>query len=432
MPLPAGTGLTRRELRLARRPGSRSPSTAAAALATSRSRTGSPRRPRAPANQNVLVSVFLDGGIDALSVLFPAGDPAYYSLRPTARARRRPRARRSPRTRGCAGTRPRAGSRRCTARARSRSSRRSATTTPTSRTSPSRHYWEVGATDASLRTGWLGRYLDHVGTPDNPLQGLTLDTRCSRRSRPRRCRWRRSRAADQYTFAPPGVADAPARGVDVRGGGAHRRRARESRRDAGLAQAGKAALDAHQLCLQPRRLRTVQEPGRLPALERPVPDRLAGLAAMLGAGLPLRVVATRPRRRTTTRTPNQATTLQRVCSSRRLAARLPARPRGARDRRPRARPRLVGVRPPRRRRTARPAPTTAPAGIGFLIGTRVKGQQVGEFPGVARRPRRAGQPHGRPRDFRAVYAALLEQWLDADANAIIPGGAAFPRPALLK
>ena len=39
----------------------------------------------------------------------------------------------------------------------------------------SRHYWEVGATAASLRTGWLGRYLDRVGKKDNPLQGLSLD-----------------------------------------------------------------------------------------------------------------------------------------------------------------------------------------------------------------------------------------------------------------
>ncbi len=39
----------------------------------------------------------------------------------------------------------------------------------------SRHYWEVGATQADLLTGWMGRYLDLVGTPDNPLQGLCLD-----------------------------------------------------------------------------------------------------------------------------------------------------------------------------------------------------------------------------------------------------------------
>ena len=39
----------------------------------------------------------------------------------------------------------------------------------------SRHYWEVGATDASLNTGWLGRYLDVAGDPANPFQGLSLD-----------------------------------------------------------------------------------------------------------------------------------------------------------------------------------------------------------------------------------------------------------------
>ena len=39
----------------------------------------------------------------------------------------------------------------------------------------SRHYWEVGQLDANARTGWMGRYLDLVGEPDNPLQGLSLD-----------------------------------------------------------------------------------------------------------------------------------------------------------------------------------------------------------------------------------------------------------------
>ena len=39
----------------------------------------------------------------------------------------------------------------------------------------SRHYWEVGATDASLLTGWMGRYLDLAGSSDNPFQGLSMD-----------------------------------------------------------------------------------------------------------------------------------------------------------------------------------------------------------------------------------------------------------------
>ena len=38
----------------------------------------------------------------------------------------------------------------------------------------SRHFYEVGALQPKLATGWLGRYLDRVGRPDNPLQGLAL------------------------------------------------------------------------------------------------------------------------------------------------------------------------------------------------------------------------------------------------------------------
>ena len=39
----------------------------------------------------------------------------------------------------------------------------------------SRHYWEVGELNTQGRTGWMGRYLDVAGNPDNPLQGLSLD-----------------------------------------------------------------------------------------------------------------------------------------------------------------------------------------------------------------------------------------------------------------
>jgi uncharacterized protein (DUF1501 family) len=71
------------------------------------------------------------------------------------------------------------------------------------------------------------------------------------------------------------------------------------------------------------------------------------------------------------------------------------------------------------------------AGIGFLVGSRVKGQQLGSFPGVT-----SGlDPSGNLKptaDFRAVQAALLEQWLAADSNAILPGIASLQRPALLK
>jgi uncharacterized protein (DUF1501 family) len=70
------------------------------------------------------------------------------------------------------------------------------------------------------------------------------------------------------------------------------------------------------------------------------------------------------------------------------------------------------------------------AGAGFVIGTRASGRMIGEFPGLATLDR-----DGNLRatsDYRGLYSALLEEWLGADAEAIIPGARGFPRPKVLK
>jgi uncharacterized protein (DUF1501 family) len=55
---------------------------------------------------------------------------------------------------------------------------------------------------------------------------------------------------------------------------------------------------------------------------------------------------------------------------------------------------------------------------------------VGEFPGLGRLD---GDGNLVPTaDYRAVYSALLEQWLSADAAGIIPGAAGFARPKLVR
>src|SRR3954463_6005833 len=38
----------------------------------------------------------------------------------------------------------------------------------------SRHFWETGLVTADAAPGWLGRWLDRHGAPDNPLQGITV------------------------------------------------------------------------------------------------------------------------------------------------------------------------------------------------------------------------------------------------------------------
>jgi uncharacterized protein (DUF1501 family) len=70
------------------------------------------------------------------------------------------------------------------------------------------------------------------------------------------------------------------------------------------------------------------------------------------------------------------------------------------------------------------------AGSAFVIGTRAKGQMIGQFPGLT-----TLDPQQNLRstaDFRALYCALLEQWLGADAGDVIPSASSFARPVLVR
>ena len=81
MPLPAGTGLDRRSF-LARSVGLAIAVYGATALTPRALDDGIAQALAAGPSDTVLVTVFLDGGIDSLSVLFPYGDPDYRRLRP--------------------------------------------------------------------------------------------------------------------------------------------------------------------------------------------------------------------------------------------------------------------------------------------------------------------------------------------------------------
>ena len=71
------------------------------------------------------------------------------------------------------------------------------------------------------------------------------------------------------------------------------------------------------------------------------------------------------------------------------------------------------------------------AGVGLLMGSRVRGQMLGEFPGLA--PSGLDE-QGNLRatfDFRSLYCSLLEQWFATDAALVIPNAATFTRATLL-
>ena len=153
-----------------------------------------------------------------------------------------------------------------------------------------RHYYEVGQTDAHLRTGWLGRFLDRIGTADNPVQGLTLDATLHPAIATAKVPVATLQGADQYQFAPPGIAPHPLEAsmlqMAANIGAAHKKST-----DPGLRQAGETAYDSHHLYYQLGNFKYgFNSPVAYPSSTDPFPKRLAGLAAMLAGGMPVRVV----------------------------------------------------------------------------------------------------------------------------------------------
>jgi uncharacterized protein (DUF1501 family) len=425
MPPPAGTGLTRRRFllgslgaTLAVYGGSRlglsglEEGIAAAA-------TGAPGR--------VLVSVFLEGGADGLSVLSPQGDPLYRKLRPKL---------------ALGGGTPLAEDGRlywhpALGGLQQLYAERKVTVLPAVGYThadqshfTSRHYWEVGATEASLRTGWLGRYLDRVGTKDNPLQGLSLDDTLAPALATASVPVASISGPDQYDFWSNRVwGEVEQRMLETIG------LLGRQPADPGLQTAGRIAVQVDRLRRQliPFQSSNGQpsytSPVAYPQSNDPFPHRLSALAAMLAAGLPLHCVAlTAPGEYDThANEPNALAQGLQLTSDTLLAFQRDLEARGLADRV------LVHLWSEFGRRAAENGDSGTDhgaAGVGFLVGTRVSGAMVGEFPGLQSGLDENGNLSATS-DFRGVYAALLEQWLGVDAGAVIPHAASFERPTLI-
>jgi uncharacterized protein (DUF1501 family) len=423
MPSPAGTGLDRRTF-------------VAGAFGLALSvygigklgvfEEGIARAASGPA-QSVLVSVFLPGGADSLSVLYPVLDPDYRKLRPklalpasagTAFAE-------DPRLHWHPSLKPFA-----TLHGEGKVSVMPAVgyTHPDQSHFTSRHFWEVGATDARLATGWMGRYLDHAGTSDNPLQGLSLEDQLQPSLASAKVPVAAVAGPDDYGFWAPGVwGEVEERMLETLAPLGSRRS------DPFLNQAAKATAQSDRLRRQLVPFAAGSQNGfgspvTYPQSDESFPHRLAGLAAMLGAGLPLRCVAlTAPGEYDTHSdqpkaladgldlTAQSLFAFQRDLEARGLSERVLT---------------LVWSEFGRRgEENGSDGTDHGAAGTAFLIGSRVKGQMIGEFPGLKNLDEDGNL---RPTsDFRAVYCALVEQWLGADADAVIPGARSYARPMLL-
>lgn len=435
MPIPAGTGIDRRRFRAGAAGGLLSVYGADRIGLSSRllgqgiAEAATLQGPASP----VIVSVFLAGGIDALSVLAPVGDPLYAKLRPTLAV--------SP-SQGAPFTEdPRLHwNPSATPFAQLHDAGKVTVFPGIGYSSPdmshftSRHYWEVGATETRVATGWLGRYLDVAGSPTNPLQGLSMDGEMN----PTLATARNPVAAidrpDDFSLWLNGVwGDVFAWTLDSASalGDAQRRSG-----DPAMAQVAQAASEVG---IVRRALAPFRDANGNPTYTSPVayptttqgdfPQRLAGLAAMLAAGLPLRCVAMTTDTQFDTHS-GQDTTFDSglsVVASSIAAFQADLEARGIADRV------LVHVWSEFGRRAQENGSAGTDhgaAGVSLLIGTQASGQMVGVWPGLANLDVNGNQVANV--DFRAVYCALLEQWFNQDAGAVIPEASSFARPQLIR
>lgn len=425
MPLPAGTGMSRRSfvaqslgLALAVYGGSR--------LGLSAFEEGIASAATGPQSP-ILVSVFLEGGADGLSVLSPQGDPLYRKLRPslalsggTALAED-PRLFWHPSLGGIASL---YGEQKVTVFPAI------GYTNANQSHFTSRHFWEVGATSTDLQTGWLGRYLDAVGTVDNPLQGLSLDNSLSPTLATAGKPVATLEAPSAYSFYSSRVwGPVHDRMLQAIGGlGA-------SQSDPALETAAQAAREVDRLRTQLLPLQAQSNgpgftsPVPYPASSDPFPSRLAVTAEMIARGMPMRVVALNAPGQYDTHSdePGALADGLALTSDSLLAFQRDLEARGIADRV------LVLAWSEFGRRAqenGNNGTDHGAAGTAFLIGTRARGAMVGEFPGL-----QSLDADGNVKatsDFRSVYASLLEQWLGTDAAKIIPNAQSFARPMLLK
>jgi uncharacterized protein (DUF1501 family) len=421
MPAPAGTGLSRRTFL------SRSLGTALAVYGGAKlgidafeegiaaAAGGDPSR--------VLVSVFLGGGMDGLSVLAPTGDSKYTTLRPTLKTPVDP-------TRAFADD---ATLQWTTAADALRTLHGEGKVTvmpaigydhPNQSHFTSRHFWEVGELSVDGNFGWLGRFLDHHGVVDNPLQGLSMNSYLSPGLAAADVPVAAVYRPDQFGLYVPGVGN-PVLGPmysAIGGLGAL------PTSDAARAQARLVAteVDAIRTTLLPFQ-GTAGVPHNTAYPGGDFARKLEVLSAMLAAGLPVRAVAVDAPGSWDSHA-DQARTIPgdiQAAFQAILAFQRDLEARGIADRV------LVHVWTEFGRRPQENAGGTdhGAAGASFLVGTKVKGSMIGEFPGLT-----SLDPSSNLKvtsDFRGVYCSLLEQWYGVDAAPIIPGASAFARPDLI-
>jgi uncharacterized protein (DUF1501 family) len=428
MPVPAGTGMDRRAF-LLRSAGAVLSVYGASMLSPRHFEEGIAAASAASPNQPVLVSIFMEGGWDALSVLAPVSEAKYKELRPAlglaegsgTTFREDPSLMWHPQAAPLVKL----------------YEEEKVTVFPAIGYTPqdeshftSRHYWEVGQLDTNTRTGWIGRFLDATGEPGNPLQGLSLDYSLAPALATAKVPVAAVSSPAGYNMWAYGL-DEPVMGPALDTFGALGELAAPS---PAYAQARGASLDTKLVLDQmapfvgPEGKPTYASPVTYPTSGGEFPQRLAALAAMLAAGLPIKCASLNAVGSFDTHS-DEATTLsanlgqslesvyafQRDLEARGLADRVLVELWSEFGRRP---------------RENGSGTDHGAGGVAFLIGTRAAGKMIGEFPGLGALDENENVRN--TSDFRSMYCSLLEQWFQTEAGIVIPEAASFERPTLIK
>jgi uncharacterized protein (DUF1501 family) len=425
MPLPAGTGLSRRSFLL------RSGMAAISVYGASRLGLDQLRAGIASAQGStapVLVSIFLDGGADALQIVRPVDGPqsGYYNdYRPGLRLPASAGAQFLPNNqwrwhpdaeplndiqRGLpANGNPTVGMAVFPTIGYS---------DPDQSHFTSRHYWEVGKLDPSMRTGWMGRLIDRIGTDDNPLQGLSMDGWLS----PGLATQSKPVAAIEgtnYDLYTPGVWDDTQVSAEMFAtledlGDIH-----ASGPAGGRQTAGRVAQQATGVRNQLGSFGDVTPPAAYP--DHWFGENLAGLAAMLHAGLDIRCAALTGAGGYDTHDSQDASFGQDlgVTATALRAFQQDLEVKGLADR-------VVTLvwsefgRRPHENGTGDGAGTDhGAAGSAFLFGKRVRSLNVGAMPGLGPNELDEDDNIKHSVDFRAVYSKLVDEWFNDEPGAVI-------------
>jgi uncharacterized protein (DUF1501 family) len=417
MPEPAGTGLSRRRFL------SRSAGLALAVYGASKIPISAFDRGIAQAAQpdKVLISIFFEGGIDALSVLAPVGDPHYASLRPNLKQAEGagPTFTEDPRLQWHPGAADLA-----TLHEEGKVAAFPAIgyEHPDQSHFTSRHYYEIGELDIGQHAGWLGRYLDVVGDDENPLQGLSMDGTLSPMIATAEKPVAAISSVDNYEMWSPVGAPIDAEMYKT------------FAKFGSLPSDSPAMLQVRRATAQTEQVREeLSGVGAIESLvaypETEFAHKLAGLANYLDRGLPVQVVTVRAAGGYDThsdQTEDLDTYLTQTCEGV-LAFQRDLEARGLDDRVMIEMWSEFGRRP---QENGSAGTDHGAAGCAFVIGSQSQGQMVGEFPGLSSLD--TNENLRVTSDFRGMYCSLLEQWLGFDAAQVIPGASGFARPQLVR